>query len=181
MYRMQDVAPCMALAAHLVDGREEVLWPHREGLLFAKVKVLGVVVHQLRLWGTCTRPEAALDSPATCMRRAQQQQATQHCSACRCGPSIKPRQWLQLPGPRHWQSQHSPPAALAQALAMPSKVTKRCPEMLKIWPCALGLPRHLWKAVARSLTWPSWVTCKGQLSILTSTAETACWLHQAPS
>lgn len=43
---------CSAVRTHphgLLDGGEEVLGPHGEGLLLPEVKVLGVVVHQLGL------------------------------------------------------------------------------------------------------------------------------------
>lgn len=50
------------------------------------------------------------------------------------------------------------PMASAQALAMPSKVTKRSPLMLNTSRLAAGLPMAATKAVARSFTWPSCVT-----------------------
>lgn len=67
----------MIAGGHLVDGGEEVLVAHRERFLLAEVKVLGVVVHQLRRLfsgGLSTRQGNAIecDIPATNTRSGNQ-------------------------------------------------------------------------------------------------------------
>ena len=108
-----------------------MLVAQREGLCATKVEVFGVVVHNLRLWRT--------SGLCACPRDAVKRHKPLPCRAAA---------WIT--------GMHASTGAGAHKARHKQLAA---PEILYICREALSLPRHLTKAVDRSLTWPSWVTC----------------------